>query len=395
MAENISFKDDSTHLLMQIKKLEQRAQELEAEKRDWFYERERLQREVQVLRSEIEKLTVPPYIEGYITDLLPDGRAVVKSSTGPSLVVNIMRTVDSSKLVPGKRVSLSQRNFAVIEVLPDTLDSYVQVMEVLEAPKVSYSEIGGLDEQINELRELIELPLLNPNIFEKVGIDPPKGILLHGPPGCGKTLMAKAVASETKARFIKVVASELVQKYIGEGARMVRELFQMARSKAPSIVFIDEIDAIGSRRADINISGEREVQRTLLQLLSELDGFSARGDVKIIGATNRIDLLDPALLRPGRFDRILEIPPPDAKGREAIFKIHLKRMNVSEDVDAKQLSLLTQGATGASIKAICTEAGLFAIRNFRDRIIMEDFANAIKKILRKEDVKDAPSGTYL
>lgn len=176
---------------------------------------------------------------------------------------------------------------------------------------------------------------------------------------------------------------------------MVRELFQMARSKAPSIVFIDEIDAIGSRRADINISGEREVQRTLLQLLSELDGFSARGDVKIIGATNRIDLLDPALLRPGRFDRILEIPPPDVKGREAIFKIHLERMNVSDDVDPRQLSLLAQGATGAAIKAICTEAGLFAIRGRRDQITKEDFAKAIKKILKKEDVKNAPSGTYL
>lgn len=395
MAENISFKEDSMHLLMQIKKLEQRTQELEAEKRDWFYERERLQREVQVLRAEIEKLTVPPYIEGYITDLLPDGRAVVKSSTGPSLVVNVMRAVDPAKLVPGKRVSLSQRNFAIIEVLPDNLDTYVQVMEVLEVPKVSYSEIGGLDEQIRELRELIELPLLNPKIFEKVGIEPPKGVLLHGPPGCGKTLMAKAVASETKATFIKVVASELVQKYIGEGARMVRELFQMARSKAPSIVFIDEIDAIGSRRADINISGEREVQRTLLQLLSEMDGFSARGDVKIIGATNRIDLLDAALLRPGRFDRILEIPPPDIKGREAIFKIHLKRMNISDEVDARHLASIAQGATGASIKAICTEAGLFAIRDGRDKILMKDFIMAINKVLRKEDAKDAHTGTYL
>ncbi|MDI9643758.1 MAG: proteasome-activating nucleotidase [Candidatus Verstraetearchaeota archaeon] len=395
MAENISLKEDSTYLLMQIKKLEQRAQELEAEKRDWIFERERLQREIQLLRSEIEKITVPPYIEGYVTDILPDGRAVVKSSTGPSLVVNVMRTVDASQLVPGKRVSLSQRNFAIIEVLPDNLDTYVQVMEVVESPKVCYEEIGGLDEQIRELRELVELPLINPRIFEKIGIDPPKGVLLYGPPGCGKTLMAKAVANETKARFIKVVASELVQKYIGEGARMVRELFQMARAKSPSIVFIDEIDAIGSRRGDINISGEREVQRTLLQLLSELDGFSARGDVRIIGATNRIDLLDPALLRPGRFDRILEIPPPDVNGREAIFRIHLSKMNISDDVSVKRLASLTDGATGASIKAVCTEAGLFAIREGRDQVALEDFIRAIGKVLRKEGVKSAPSGTYI
>lgn len=395
MAENISLKEDSTYLLMQIKKLEQRAQELEAEKRDWIFERERLQREIQLLRSEIEKITVPPYIEGYVTDILSDGRAVVKSSTGPSLVVNVMRTVDASKLNPGKRVSLSQRNFAIIEVLPDNLDTYVQVMEVLESPKVSYDEIGGLDEQLRELRELVELPLLNPKIFEKVGIDPPKGVLLYGPPGCGKTLMAKAVANETKARFIKVVASELVQKYIGEGARMVRELFQMARTKSPSIVFIDEIDAIGSRRGDINISGEREVQRTLLQLLSELDGFSARGDVKIIGATNRIDLLDPALLRPGRFDRILEIPPPDIRGREAIFKIHLSKMSLSNEVIPKRLAAITEGATGATIKSVCTEAGLFAIRSGRDQVTLQDFTKAIDKVLKKEETRSAPSGTYI
>jgi proteasome regulatory subunit len=281
-----------------------------------------------------------------------------------------------------------------LEILPDPLDIYVKAMEVLESPKVSYSDIGGLDGQIREIRELIEFPLLKPELFEKVGIEPPKGVLLYGPPGCGKTLLAKAVASQTKATFIKVVASELVQKYIGEGARMVRELFQFARSKAPTIVFIDEIDAIGGRRADISVSGEREVQRTLLQLLSELDGFSARGDVKIIGATNRIDLLDPALLRPGRFDRVLEIPAPNQLGREAIFKIYIEKMNVSK-IDVKELARITEGATGAEIKAICTEAGMFAIRENRDHIIKEDFLKAIEKILRRGGAKGAVSGTYL
>jgi len=395
LTANSEVKDDGVSTLIQLRKLEQRILELESERRDWYFERDRLQRETQVLRGEIEKLTVPPHIEGNVTDILEDGRAVVKSSTGPSLVVNVMKSVDIGKLVAGKRVALSQRNFAILEVLPDSLDMYIKAMEVVETPKVSYSEIGGLDEQIIELRELVELPLLKPEVFEKVGIEPQKGVLLHGPPGCGKTLLAKAIANETKASFIKVVASELVQKYIGEGARMVRELFQMARSRAPSIVFIDEIDAVGGRRADISISGEREVQRTLLQLLSEMDGFSARGDVKIIGATNRIDLLDPALLRPGRFDRVIEIPAPDQVGREIIFKIHTTRMNVSPDVKLVELAKMTEGATGAEIKVMCTEAGMFAIRGQRDTINRDDFLKAIEKIFKKGEPKGGASGTYL
>jgi proteasome regulatory subunit len=395
MTANSEVKDDGMPVLMQLRKLEQRILELEADRRDWVFERERLQREIQILRAEIEKLTVPPHVEGSVTDILEDGRAVVKSSTGPSLIVNVMKSVDVSKLTPGKRVALSQRNFAILELLPDSLDMYVKAMEVLEVPRVSYSEIGGLDDQINELRELVELPLLKPQVFEKVGIEPLKGVLLYGPPGCGKTLLAKAVAKETKATFIKVVASELVQKYIGEGSRMVRELFQLARAKAPSIVFIDEIDAVGGRRADISISGEREVQRTLLQLLSEMDGFSAKGEVKIIGATNRIDLLDPALLRPGRFDRVLEIPAPDLAGREAIFKIHLQRMNVDRQISSKELAKMTEGATGAQVKAICTEAGMFAIRSNRDMITKEDFVSAVSKLLRKGETKVGVSGTYL
>jgi len=394
MSANSDIKDEGMPSLMQIRKLEQRILDLEAERREWSFERDRLQREAQILRTEIEKLTVPPGVEGYITDVLEDGRVVVKSSTGPSLIVNVMNSVDKAKLVPGKRASLSQRNFAVLEILPDALDMYIKAMEIAEAPKVSYKDIGGLEEQIREIRELVELPLLKPEVFEKVGIEPLKGVLLYGPPGCGKTLLAKAVAGETKAAFIKVTASELVQKYIGEGARMVRELFQLARARAPSILFIDEIDAVGGRRADISVSGEREVQRTLLQLLSEMDGFSAKGDVKIIGATNRIDLLDPALLRPGRFDRMLEIPAPNQAGREAIFKIHISRMNVDSGVKLAELAKISDGTTGAEIKAICTEAGMFAIRNRREIITKQDFVSAARKILRKEGTNIA-SGTYL
>ena len=395
MSANTDIKDEGVSTLLQIRKLEQRIVDLETERRDWSYEKDRLQRELQILRSEIEKLTIPPTVEGNVTDILEDGRAVVKSSTGPSLVVNVMKSVDSNKLTPGRRVALSQRNFAILEVLPDLLDMYIKAMEVTEAPKVNYSDIGGLDDQIRDLKELVELPLVRPEVFEKVGIEPLKGVLLYGPPGCGKTLLAKAVAGETKAAFIKVTASELVQKYIGEGARMVRELFQLARSKAPSIVFIDEIDAVGGRRGDISVSGEREVQRTLLQLLSEMDGFSPKGDVKIIGATNRIDLLDPALLRPGRFDRVIEVPAPNQVGRERIFKIHICKMNVENTIVLNELAKLSDGATGAEIKAICTEAGMFAIRNGRDIITKTDFMCAMSKILKKGELGYSVGGTYL
>jgi proteasome regulatory subunit len=253
-------------------------------------------------------------------------------------------------------------------------------MELVESPGEGYEDIGGLDDQILEIKEAVELPLKRPELFEKIGIDPPKGILLHGPPGTGKTLLAKAVAHETKAVFLRVVGSELVQKYIGEGARLVRELFEMARQKAPSIIFIDEIDAIGAQRSEASTSGDREVQRTLMQLLAGMDGFEQRGEVKIIGATNRIDILDPALLRPGRFDRIIEVPLPNFDGRLAILRIHTRKMRLSKNVDLNQISTLVDGRNGAEIKAICTEAGMFAIRSERQEVTQEDFLLAIEKM---------------
>jgi len=215
-----------------------------------------------------------------------------------------------------------------------------------------------------------------------MGIEPPKGVLLYGPPGCGKTLLAKAVAHESKATFIRLIASELAQKFIGEGARLVREVFALARKKAPSIVLIDEIDAIGAKRLDVGTSGEREIHRTLTQLLAELDGFDPLDNVKVIATTNRIDILDPALLRPGRFDKVIEIPLPDLRGRYEIFKVHTRRMPLAEDVNLHELARLSEGATGADIRAICTEAGLNAIRNRRRIVMMEDFIKAINKVLK-------------
>jgi proteasome regulatory subunit len=243
--------------------------------------------------------------------------------------------------------------------------------------------IGGLKKQIDEVIETLELPLTSPELFIEVGVEPPHGILLYGPPGNGKTLIAKAVAHRAKATFIRMSGSELVQKYIGEGARLVRDVFQIAREKAPSIVFIDEIDSVGSRRTYDGTTGSSEVNRTMVQLLAELDGFDSRGDVKIVAATNRIDLLDPALMRPGRFDRIIEVPSPDAQGRMEIFKIHTRKMKL-ENVDLDELVGMTDDLSGAELKAIVTEAGMFVIRRKGKAVTMQDFKDAYNKLIIKE-----------
>ncbi len=356
--------------------LERRVRELEAERAE-------LRRELRRYKLEIDKLLSPPLIEAVVLSVLPDGRVVVKSSTGPNLVVTVSASVDPSKLVPGAYVALNQRGSMIVEVLPEREDPYVKAMEVVERPKVTFDDIGGLEEQKRELYEAVILPLTKPQLFRELGIEPPKGVLLYGPPGCGKTLLAKAVASMSNATFIRVVGSEFVHKYVGEGARIVREVFKMARKKAPAIVFIDEIDAIAAKRIDIGTSGEREVQRTLMQLLAELDGFDPLGDVKVIAATNRIDILDPALLRPGRFDRLIYVPPPDEKGRLEIFRIHTRRMKLAEDVDLVYLARITEGATGADIKAIVMEAGYNALRRGARRVSMSDFLAAVDKVLKK------------
>jgi proteasome regulatory subunit len=363
----------------------QRLRWLEDRKRMLESERIQMEREIRRLRSELERLRSMPLIIGTIVDVLDSGKLVVRSTSGPTFLVNTSQFIDRSKLVPGARVAMNQQSLAVVDVLPMEKDPAVLAMEIEEKPEESYSDIGGLEKQIQEIRETVELPLIKPEAFEKVGIDPPKGVLLYGPPGTGKTLIAKAVARETNSVFIKLIGSELVRKYIGEGARLVRELFQLAKEKAPSIVFIDEIDAIAARRTDSLTSGDREVQRTLMQLLAEMDGFDARGDVRIIAATNRPDILDPAILRPGRFDRLIEIPLPDEKGRAQIFAIHTRRMNLSSDVSMEELAALTEGASGADIKAICTEAGMFAIREDRKEVTFLDFQHAISKVMGKID----------
>lgn len=365
---------------------------VEGEKRYVESELFRLQKDLKRMRAEMERLKSPPLIIGSVKDILSDGRVIVKSSTGPDFIVSTSEYVPMEDLLPGARVSLNKQTLAIMGVLPPSLDPIVVGAEIIEKPSISYKEIGGLEDQILEVREAVEDPLLRPELYKKVGIDPPKGVLLVGPPGTGKTLLAKAVAHQTEATFIRFVGSELVQKYIGEGARLVRELFELAREKSPSIVFIDELDSIGAKRLEVATSGDREVQRTLMQLLAELDGFNPIGDVKIIGATNRPDILDEALLRPGRFDRVIHIPIPGYQGRVEIFKIHTHRMNVDDTVNVNDLAMKADGATGADIKAVCTEAGMFAIRDNRDSVTMQDFERAIFKVMDNAETKCLESG---
>lgn len=365
-----------SNLMFKVRKLEKDKVLIENEKI-------RLEKDNKSLRSEIDRFRSPPLVLATITEILDDNRMTVKSSTGPSFLVNYSKFLDEKLLVPGSRVALNQQTFGIVEVLPSEKDVNVSGMEIETKPDITFEKIGGLEEQIREVKETVELPLTEPELFEKIGIEPPKGVLLYGPPGTGKTLLAKAVANETNATFIKVVASEFVKKYIGEGARLVREVFELAKEKAPAIIFIDELDAVAAKRLKSSTSGDREVQRTLMQLLAELDGFESRGDIGIIGATNRPDILDPALLRPGRFDRFIEVPLPNLEGRREILKIHTKNMAFDEEADIDLLVDLTDGLSGADLKAVCTEAGMFAIRNKRDKIAVADFMDAVDKVMSK------------
>ncbi|MCF0226843.1 MAG: proteasome-activating nucleotidase [Methanobrevibacter sp.] len=362
-----------SNLMWKVRKLEKDKVLIENEKI-------RLERETKSLRSEIERFRSPPLVLATITEVLDDHRMTVKSSTGPSFLVNYSKFLDEKLLVPGSRVALNQQTFGIVEILPSEKDANVSGMEIEAKPDITFEQIGGLEDQILEVKETVELPLKEPELFEKIGIDPPKGVLLYGPPGTGKTLLAKAVATETNATFIKIVASEFVKKYIGEGARLVREVFELAKEKAPAIIFIDELDAVAAKRLKSSTSGDREVQRTLMQLLAELDGFESRGDIGIIGATNRPDILDPALLRPGRFDRFIEVPLPNDEGRKEIIKIHTEKMALADEADINIITSLTEGLSGADLKAVCTEAGMFAIRDKRDKVTVSDFMDAVEKI---------------
>jgi len=345
-------------------------------------------------RTKVDDLRGTPMSVGNLEEIIDDNHAIVSTSVGSEHYVSILSFVDKDQLEPGCSVLLNHKVHAVVGVLSDDTDPMVTVMKLEKAPTESYADIGGLDTQIQEIKESVELPLTHPEYYEEMGIKPPKGVILYGPPGTGKTLLAKAVANQTSATFLRVVGSELIQKYLGDGPKLVRELFRVADEHAPSIVFIDEIDAVGTKRYDSNSGGEREIQRTMLELLNQLDGFDSRGDTKVIMATNRIETLDPALIRPGRIDRKIEFPLPDEKTKRRIFGIHTGKMTLADDVDLEEYIMSKDDLSGADIKAICTEAGLLALRERRMKVTQEDFKKSKENVLYRKQ-EGTPEGLYM
>merc|ERR550514_837903 len=345
-------------------------------------------------RSKVEDIRGSPMNVANLEEMIDDNHAIVSSSIGPEYYVNIMSFVDKDQLEPGCSLLTHYKVNSIVGLLADEVDPMVSVMKVDKAPLESYADIGGLETQIMEMKEAVELPLTHPELYEDIGIRPPKGVILYGEPGTGKTLLAKAVANQTSATFLRVTGSELIQKYLGDGPKLVREIFKIAEDYAPSIVFIDEIDAVGTKRYDSQSGGTREIQRTMLELLNQLDGFDERGDVKVIMATNRIDSLDPALLRPGRIDRKIEFPLPDEKTKRQIFKICTGKMTLAEDVNLEELVMSKDELSGADIKAMCTESGLLALRERRMKVSQAEFKKARDYVMYKKK-EGAPEGLYL
>ncbi|XP_053204815.1 26S proteasome regulatory subunit 10B-like [Panonychus citri] len=376
----VSVPDQRERIIAEYRKKVQEHQDYEARLKQVREELKESNKQFQKSEADLKALQSVGQIVGEVLKQLTDDNFIVKATNGPRYVVGCRRQLDKSKLKSGTRVALDMTTLTIMRYLPREVDPLVYNMSHESPGDVNYSSIGGLGEQIRELREVIELPLLNPELFERVGITPPKGCLLYGPPGTGKTLLARAVASQIEANFLKVVSSAIVDKYIGESARLIREMFNYSRDHQPCVIFMDEIDAIGGRRFSEGTSADREIQRTLMELLNQMDGFDALGQVKIIMATNRPDTLDPALLRPGRLDRKIEIPLPNEQGRLEIMKIHARPIAKHGDIDWEAIVKLSDGFNGADLRNICTEAGLFAIRAEREYVIEEDFMKAVRKI---------------
>jgi len=363
--------------------LESQNEEMRDKLLDANAENNKYQQKLERLTHENKKLKQSPLFVATVQEITPDGAVIKQHGNNQEALTEITAEMRES-LNPDDRVAVNN-SLSVVKKLEKETDVRARVMQVEHSPDVTYADIGGLEEQMQEVRETVEMPLEHPDMFADVGITPPSGVLLYGPPGTGKTMLAKAVANETDATFIKMAGSELVHKFIGEGAKLVRDLFEVARENQPAVLFIDEIDAIASKRTDSKTSGDAEVQRTMMQLLSEMDGFDERGEVRIIAATNRFDMLDPAILRPGRFDRLIEVPKPGTEGREIIFQIHTRKMNLASDIDFTELAEMTPEASGADVKAICTEAGMFAIRDDRTEVTLSDFLGAHEKLQQDDE----------
>jgi proteasome regulatory subunit len=339
------------------------------------------------MQAELKRFEVKPLLVAEVLSVINSTDIMVKLKNGNVFCVGVKKDLED-KLNAGDEVLLEQKNLIIIKKLGLTKNYDVDKFVIIQKPTVKWDQIGGLDKQVEDIIEVVEMPLKNPEKFIKIGIEPPTGVLLYGPPGTGKTLLAKAVAKSTDATFIEIVGSELVQKFIGQGAKLVKSIFQMAREKAPAIIFIDEIDSIAATRVEMGTSGEREVQRTFMQLLAEIDGFDPLGNIKIIGATNRVDILDPAITRPGRLDRMIQVGLPKKEGIEKIIKIHTKKMTLDKDVNFKKLSSSLENMSGAEIRAVAVESGYFAMRAGREFVKMDDFYKAVHKVKDEESVDE-------
>jgi len=364
-------------LTIQVRKKEANVRRLEAQRND-------LNDKVRHLKDELVQLQQPGSSVGEIIKKMGQNKVLVKIHPDGKYIVDIDKDISIHDCKPGLRVALKNDSYMLHRILPSKVDPLVSLMRVEKVPDANYDMVGGLSKQIRQIKEVIELPIKHPELFEALGIAQPKGVLLYGPPGTGKTLLARAVAHHTDCCFIRVSGSELVQKYIGEGARMVRELFVLAREHAPSIIFMDEVDSIGGARLSGKRGGDSEVQRTMLELLNQLDGFEPAQNIKVLMATNRIDILDDALLRPGRIDRKIEFPNPNAESRQQILKIHSRKMNLMRNINLKSVAEKMHGASGAECKGVCTEAGMFALRERRIHITQADFEMAVTKVMKKD-----------
>lgn len=346
-------------------------------------QRNALNDKVRFIKDELRLLQEPGSYVGEVIKIVSDKKVLVKVQPEGKYIVDVAKDINVKDLKASQRVCLRSDSYMLHKVLENKADPLVSLMMVEKVPDSTYDMVGGLTKQIKEIKEVIELPVKHPELFESLGIAQPKGVILYGPPGTGKTLLARAVAHHTDCKFIRVSGAELVQKYIGEGSRMVRELFVMAREHAPSIIFMDEIDSIGSTRVEGSGGGDSEVQRTMLELLNQLDGFETSKNIKIIMATNRLDILDPALLRPGRIDRKIEFPPPSVAARAEILRIHSRKMNLTRGINLRKVAEKMNGCSGADVKGVCTEAGMYALRERRIHVTQEDFELAVGKVMNK------------
>lgn len=381
----ITLDGNSEDLYVKYKMLERQLEFLEIQESYVKDEMKSLKRELLHAQEEVKRIQSVPLVIGQFLEMVDANNGIVGSTTGSNYFVRILSTINRELLKPSSSVALHRHSNALVDILPPEADSTISMMGADEKPDVSYSDIGGLDIQKQEIREAVELPLTHAGLYEQIGIDPPRGVLLYGAPGTGKTMLAKAVANHTTASFIRVVGSEFVQKYLGEGPRMVRDVFRLARENAPAIIFIDEIDAIATKRFDAQTGADREVQRILMELLNQMDGFDQHSNVKVIMCTNRADTLDPALLRPGRLDRKIEFPLPDRRQKRLVFQVVTGKMNLADEVDLEDFVSRPDKISGAEIASICQEAGMQAVRKNRYVVLQSDFETAYKANVQKDD----------